>query len=570
MYQTLYRKYRPKKFDDVFGQNVIVQTLKNAIVNRRISHANMFIGPRGTGKTSIAKLFAKAINCENPIEGDMCGKCASCIVSSNPECLDIIEIDAASNNGVDEIRELRDKVSLVPSSLKYKVYIIDEVHMLTTQAFNALLKTLEEPPEHVVFILATTDPQKVPETIISRCQCYNFNRISEECIFNNLNRICELESVICADDVLHEIAVVSDGGMRDAIGLLDKLISYAQNNITIEQYYEINNIVSQKERLKLINDILSSNIGNVIDSLENWSSRGINIVQTMIKILNDLKNNIIDYYVNSKKNIDIRDYENFSIFINENLEKMKHSSNQKIFIEISILKYMNDNNIVKDDELKSSQKNISWEIKVPLKNISQDKIISQNENISREIIADGKLNDNNVSKKNSSSKTESLNKISNFDDINNVRINNTLATASKNNLISDKEKFEKLNDYVFNQDFGYLVCILLDGHIVASGDEYIILSYEYDSMISDNCDKINLLCDTLKLVDINKKIAIVTDDMWKKIKGEYIEKIKSGVVYNVLVEPEIIYKKDEVTNVDKNDIISNVSTVFGDIVEFDN
>ena len=172
MYHALYRKYRPMTFDDVVGQDSIVTTLRNSIINKTFSHAYMFFGPRGTGKTTISKIFARSINCEEPIDGCTCGKCPKCLHSFEKECVDIIEIDAASNNGVDEIRELKNKISLVPAELKYKVYIIDEVHMLSIGAFNALLKTLEEPPEHAIFILATTDPQKVPETIISRCQCF--------------------------------------------------------------------------------------------------------------------------------------------------------------------------------------------------------------------------------------------------------------------------------------------------------------------------------------------------------------------------------------------------------------
>ena len=170
MYQALYRKYRPKSFDDVVDQKYIIETLKNSILNDKISHAYMFFGPRGIGKTTVAKIFARAVNCTNNSNGNPCEKCDSCIASAEKECVDIIEIDAASNNGVDEIREIKSKVNLVPNSLKYKVYIIDEVHMLTAGAFNALLKTLEEPPKHVIFILATTDPQKVSSTIISRCQ----------------------------------------------------------------------------------------------------------------------------------------------------------------------------------------------------------------------------------------------------------------------------------------------------------------------------------------------------------------------------------------------------------------
>ena len=256
MYQALYRKYRPKDFDSVVGQDSIIKTLKNSIINNNFSHAYMFFGPRGTGKTTVSKIFARNINCEKPKDGIACGKCDHCKVSFSKDCIDIIEIDAASNNGVDEIRELKNKISLVPSELKYKVYIIDEVHMLSIGAFNALLKTLEEPPEHAIFILATTDPQKVPETIISRCQCFSFKRISSEIIEDRLKFICKEEKIKIDDDVLKNIATLSDGGLRDALGSLDKLVSYTDEKITMEDFIEVNEIISDKQVNDFINNIL--------------------------------------------------------------------------------------------------------------------------------------------------------------------------------------------------------------------------------------------------------------------------------------------------------------------------
>ena len=223
MYQALYRKYRPKNLDEVGGQDTIVKIIKNSILNNKINHAYLFAGPRGTGKTSVAKIFAKMVNCENLEKGNPCGKCTSCTVPNNS---DIIEIDAASNNGVDEIRELRNKVNLVPSYGKYKVYIIDEVHMLTTGAFNALLKTLEEPPAHIIFVLATTDPHKIPETILSRCQRLDFKKISENNIVKRLSEIANIENIDIEEPALYEIARLSDGGMRDSIGMLDQAVAY--------------------------------------------------------------------------------------------------------------------------------------------------------------------------------------------------------------------------------------------------------------------------------------------------------------------------------------------------------
>ena len=243
MYQVLYRKYRPKTLQEVAGQDIVVKILKNSLKNDKLSHAYLFSGPRGTGKTSIAKILARVINCSNPVDYSPCNKCVSCTQKNN---VDIIEIDAASNNGVDEIRELKNKINLVPSFGKYKIYIIDEVHMLSIGAFNALLKTLEEPPAHAMFILATTEPHKIPVTILSRCQRLDFKKISEESIFKRLNEIVEKEKINIDPEAIKEIARLSDGGMRDAISMLDQASSYSDDKIELTDIYEINGIITKK------------------------------------------------------------------------------------------------------------------------------------------------------------------------------------------------------------------------------------------------------------------------------------------------------------------------------------
>ena len=297
MYHALYRKYRPKDFESVVGQDAVVKTLKNSIINNNFSHAYMFFGPRGTGKTTISKIFAKSINCLNNIEGCACGKCDMCNFSFSDECVDIIEIDAASNNGVDEIRELKNNISLVPAKLKYKVYIIDEVHMLSIGAFNALLKTLEEPPEHAIFILATTDQQKVPDTIVSRCQCFSFNRISNNDIVKRLDFVCKKEKLTVDKNVIEKIAILSDGGLRDALGMLDKLSSYTDNKITIEIFNDLNGIVSDDDVYNLISYIMNGQINNFLSKINEYNNCGKNIIQIIVQIINFLRDYIVNYYL---------------------------------------------------------------------------------------------------------------------------------------------------------------------------------------------------------------------------------------------------------------------------------
>ena len=295
MYQALYRKYRPRNFNEIAGQQVIVKTLKNAILNDRLSHAYLFTGPRGTGKTSIAKIVAKTINCECLNDFIPCDKCRSCIEFNSKNDVDIIEIDAASNNGVDEIREIRNKIDLVPSFSKFKVYIIDEVHMLTQGAFNALLKTLEEPPSHIIFILATTEPHKIPNTILSRCQRFDFKYISNEDIVSRLQYISEQENINISSEVLMEIARLSDGGLRDSISLLDQVISYSCDSISIEDVHEVNGTVSIELLKQLVDNIINKNFEYIFPIILEYNNSGKNLVKIVESIVIFLKNILLSY-----------------------------------------------------------------------------------------------------------------------------------------------------------------------------------------------------------------------------------------------------------------------------------
>lgn len=264
-YQALYRKWRPRTFDDVVGQEAITDTLKNSLIRGKVSHAFLFAGPRGTGKTSCAKIFAKALNCLNLQEGEPCNECSNCLDADQGAMPDIIEMDAASNNSVDEIRDLLDKVHYAPTEGKYKVYIIDEVHMLSISAFNALLKTLEEPPASVVFILATTELQKVPATIISRTQRYNFKRFSNEAMVQRMEYILGREGVEYEDKALRVIAQVADGGMRDALSILDQLLSFEKSSVRYEDALEVTGFAAQEQVEKLLLALLNGDSQTALD-----------------------------------------------------------------------------------------------------------------------------------------------------------------------------------------------------------------------------------------------------------------------------------------------------------------
>lgn len=273
-YTALYRVYRPQTFQDVVGQEHVTITLRNALRESRLSHAYLFNGPRGTGKTSAAKIMAKAVNCEQPIDGEPCNQCETCKAISNGSVTDVLEIDAASNRGVEEIRDIRDKVKFAPSDVRYKVYIIDEVHMLTTEAFNALLKTLEEPPSHVIFILATTEPHKLPATIISRCQRFDFHRIPLKVMVNLLQKICESQGVRVEEQALQLVAKMAEGGARDALSLLDQAISYSKDEVRASDIMQITGTVAQTYFSVLAHHIVHRDVAQVMEQFDQVMVQG--------------------------------------------------------------------------------------------------------------------------------------------------------------------------------------------------------------------------------------------------------------------------------------------------------
>ena len=291
-YKALYRTYRPSTFDEVAGQQHIVKTLKNALKTNKIAHAYLFAGPRGTGKTTMAKLLAKALNCDEGI-GCQCNECKNCRAIIDGSHPDVLEIDAASNRGINEIKDLIEKVKYSCILGRYKVYIIDEVHMMTTEAFNALLKTLEEPPEHVIFILATTEPHKILPTILSRCQRYDFTKVSDEDIKERLKKILELEKVSYNDEAVNTIISLADGGMRDALSILDQVLAYSGNTLNEEDILSIFALESKEEKIGLIKSIAGHNVSDVLSRLAKYIQKGSDIKRLTNDILVILKDVLI-------------------------------------------------------------------------------------------------------------------------------------------------------------------------------------------------------------------------------------------------------------------------------------
>ena len=354
MYQALYRKYRSKTFDELVGQDSIRESLKNQIKRGDISHAYIFSGTRGTGKTSAAKIFAKAVNCLNMKDGEPCNECENCKAISEDRALDVVEMDAASNNGVDDIRELKEKAVYPPQNLKYKVYIIDEVHMLSKGAFNALLKILEEPPSHLIFILATTELEKIPATILSRTQKFNFKRIDKGIIFNNLKRISRLENRSCDDEVLKLIASNSDGAMRDALSILDQLFSLNEEHITYDLAIESLGISSDGLLFSLTEALINRNTKDAIAYMNQVYSSGKDIMILVSDLISKFRDLMILKVIESpedlvdlrepKKYKDLADKTSLDFIIetikilNESLVNIKYAQDKRVLFEMSLIK----------------------------------------------------------------------------------------------------------------------------------------------------------------------------------------------------------------------------------------
>lgn len=550
-YQALYRKYRPHCFEDFIDQDYIKKIIVNSLSNNKISHAYLFSGPRGIGKTSMAKIFAKAINCLNFNEkNDVCEKCENCLECDN-NSVDIIEIDAASNNGVDQIRELKNKINIVPSKLKYKVYIVDEVHMLSNSAFNALLKTLEEPPSHVIFILATTEFYSVPETIVSRCQCYSFSRITNESLKKRLMYIAKKENIEIEEEVIEEISRYSNGGLRDAIGMLDKLNSFTNNKISMEDFKNINGLIAFEDIMDFYEGTFENNYKIVIDIINKVENSGYDFKNFIERLMLYTRDIIVDNYVNEKKaKYDINQNVHLVQKLNELLNRLKDSVNPLVIVQVYILNYMSNLNIKnltaennQNNEKKSEQysKIISREIKSQENNnlINKINLEDNRKKIDKKLIINEKVKQ--------------------------IRIRNALALANINLKKDLLKKWEFLNENFLDEKFGKIAQLLSDLTPMVVGDKYIILTCSTDGLI-DNVYNNLLIAEEFLTNICNRqiKIVIVLDDEFNLIKNKYIEDKKNNIMYNIEEEQEsLIIKNDD-------SLISKAINVFGsDLVEIE-
>ncbi len=503
-YKVLYRKYRPTNFSEMVGQKTIVENLKKSIEQNSFSHAYLFTGPRGTGKTSMAKVLAKAINCSN-FNGDICEKCANCQnFNTSP---DIIEIDAASNNGVDEIRELRNNVTLAPAASKYKIYIIDEVHMLSPGAFNALLKTLEEPPSHVIFILATTEVYKVPITILSRCQRYDFKKINKDEMILYLKEICHKENIQYEEEALYEIYSLSEGCLRDALSILDQ-ISKTADRLTLENILSEYNIISDNSVKELLDATIKNDVEKVINRINEFENSGMNAQKLIKKIINFLEDVAINIKAKKEHTYDFKLISHLIRSLNDCYINARINENVFTILKLCFLELISESTNSSNVNMPKKDKVVETEV---IKKINEpQKIIANKEELSP------------------------------ID----IRINNCFVGANRDSL-------RKFLDIWIDLDEKIKIIDVTEYKPVVASKDYVVFSAEESSLVNLFNIKIDEIESLLKKENINVKIVAITNEQWNNEKEKYKNALKKGAKYVLMDEPK--KKTDETTEI-KNEI----------------
>ncbi|MCK5732327.1 MAG: DNA polymerase III subunit gamma/tau [Tenericutes bacterium] len=609
-YKALYRTYRPQDFNEVAGQTHITTTLKNALANDKVAHAYLFSGPRGTGKTSIAKIFAKAINCIQAPTDNPCNVCENCTGIQSGLISDIIEIDAASNNGVDEIREIRDKVKYLPGYVNYKVYIIDEVHMLSAGAFNALLKTLEEPPQHVIFILCTTEPQKIPLTIHSRCQRFDFKSITTIDMIGKLKEIVKSEKIDIEEEALNQIAIHAEGGLRDAISLLDQARAYSPEHISVQDVNQISGAVSTEMQVGLAEALIEGNSTKAIELLNSLITEGkevkkinLNLIEffrdvLMIKNLRNLDENNNLYQNEKFVQLSKMISNNVTFYILDILNKaandIKWSSSPKIFLELAFIK-ISDNEVSSDTKIISMIDDLENRVS-EIENIKDDivkykekesknlisEIVHKAEEIEeKDILEDVEIEEATTPTQNETVEHKEVIEEKIDDDIDETYSIDFVEKILNNGNREDKalliNSWQKISRTFNNDEEKHLAQILETGRIVASSYKSIIITFPSVSICnrlmapSNKAQAKNIIknhynrdIDYIVLPDtVFEDIASEFKALWGQNKGGYIKlsKIKNDGLANV--SEEDISAETEL----QPSIVTDAIDLFGDIVE---
>lgn len=526
-YQALYRVYRPQSFNDVVGQQHIIKTLQNALVQEKFSHAYLFSGPRGTGKTTAAKILAKAVNCEKAPIAEPCNECATCRGITDGSISDVIEIDAASNNGVDEIRDIRDKVKYAPSAVRYKVYIIDEVHMLSIGAFNALLKTLEEPPAHVIFILATTEPHKIPLTIISRCQRFDFKRISPEDIVYRMKEVLGSEELEVSEDALYEIAKASEGGMRDALSLLDQAISYSTEKVSLEDVLSITGAVSQAFIVKIVQAIFNENIVEALDSVESLIKNGkdpARFVEDLIFYYRDVllyqaseenaylleKAAVNEEFKELSSKMDSAFIYKVIAELNQTQQEMKWSNHPRVLLEVALVKL--------------AQSSTSQESSLPYQDILQK--MNQMEAELQQLKEKGIQVDHTAQAAQTEKKQTRQSRSQYKTPVG--KVNEVLKNATRQNLETIKRSWAQVLDTLKQQNKASHAALLSNSEPVASSDQSFILKFKYEihcKMASENNNNVrdNLENILYTLIGSKREMVAIPESEWDKVREEFLQ-----------------------------------------------
>ena len=614
-YKTLYRVYRPQRFDEVAGQEHIITTLRHAVEENKIAHAYLFCGPRGTGKTTIAKLLAKAINCTgNPKPCDECENCKEIASGNHP---DVIEIDAASNNGVDEVRNLIDKVKYAPTQGKYKVYIIDEVHMMSTGAFNALLKTLEEPPAHVVFILATTEPHKILPTIISRCQRFDFMKLSLTKIVNRMKSVVEQENYICDDEALEMIAKLADGGMRDALSILEQCLAYNDQHLTVQDVNHIYGIVSLENKIDFIKVLLSKDMKKSLFILDEMKTNGIDIKRLTLDLVDILKDIIIyrntsdssilfvlsQYYLDMiVPYISCDEAFAFIDVLMDASEKYAKVINPAIYFELALLKMCNqvqskNGELIDKVDIPQTESiqyvNETQEVNTEAMGevIEMDKPILQSQNNSNQVIyedIDEQIGEPLIEEELILEESQDIiqediptfefekqedveQSIDNDIKVDRADIMNILVQARREILENIQERWPIIKRYLANLNTAKSAGMLCDGTAVAACPGGFIIAFEFQPAVNavnyyKNYKQLSSFL--TEILGQEYRFVAIQQDEWIQMRSQFIDLKKRGQ----LPEPHNLTLKHidshDLDHVDLNEAQEFAVKLFGDIVEF--